>query len=257
MIKPLISSLKDGFIVSCQAQEHEPLYGSDIMAAMAAAAEAGGASAIRANTPQDISSIKNRCKLPIIGLYKKHYPDSDVYITPTLREVDQVIRAGADIVAIDSTSMTRPGNEKLDRLIAEIRKSFPDTSIMADISTFEEGAMAMQLGVDVVSTTMSGYTPYSPKLQTPDFELIGKLSALGQVPVFAEGRIWTIEECLRCYEAGAHAVVIGTAITRPQEVVRRFVTRIKTKMQVQHEEEARGNNRNAAHSYAKGNNPQE
>lgn len=227
MIPPLIAGLKKGFIVSCQALEHEPLYGSDIMAAMAAAAESGGASAIRANTPQDIAAIKRKCKIPVIGLYKKHYPDSDVYITPTLLEAGEVIRAGADIVAIDCTSMPRPRNEKLDHVIAAIRKNFPNTLIMADISTFEEGVSAMKLGVDVVSTTMSGYTPQSPKQQTPDFELIGKLAALGQTPVFAEGRIWSIEDCLRCFDAGAHAVVIGTAITRPQEVVRRFVMSIK------------------------------
>ncbi|MBD2870179.1 N-acetylmannosamine-6-phosphate 2-epimerase [Paenibacillus arenilitoris] len=231
MTRPLIASLRGGFIVSCQALENEPLHGPEMMAAMASAAEAGGASAIRANTPQDIAFIKKKCKVPVIGLYKKHYPDSDVYITPTLREVSEVVRAGADIVAIDSTAMARPGNEKLERLIAGVKENFPDTPIMADISTFDEGLEAMKLGADVVSTTMSGYTPYSPQLAGPDFELIGKLAALGRAPVFAEGRIWTVEECLRCYEAGAHAVVIGTAITRPQEIVRRFVTRLKVKAQ--------------------------
>ncbi|WP_307469278.1 N-acetylmannosamine-6-phosphate 2-epimerase [Paenibacillus harenae] len=231
MTNPIVAGLKDGFIVSCQALANEPLFGSDMMAAMAVAAEDGGAAAIRANTPQDIAVIKRRCRVPVIGLYKKHYPDSDVYITPTIREVDDVVRAGADIVAIDCTSMTRPGNERLDRLIAEIRKSFPETPIMADVSTFEEGAAAMRLGVDVVSTTLSGYTPYSPQQPSPDIALVARLAALGRAPVFAEGRIWTIEECLRCFEAGAHAVVVGTAITRPQEIVRRFVTRISTQMQ--------------------------
>ncbi|UVI31505.1 N-acetylmannosamine-6-phosphate 2-epimerase [Paenibacillus spongiae] len=226
----VIARLKNGFIVSCQALENEPLHGASIMAAMARAAEEGGAAGIRANSPADISAIKDKCSLPVIGLYKKHYPDSDVYITPTIREVSDVVSAGADMVAIDSTFMSRPRNEKLEQLIAEIRKSFPQTLIMADISTFEEGVMAMELGADVVSTTMSGYTPHSPQIATPDYELVGKLAALARVPVFAEGRIWSLEECLRCYQMGAHAVVVGTAITRPQEIVKRFVTNIQAKM---------------------------
>lgn len=232
MIHPTIAGLKDGFIVSCQALANEPLFGSDMMAAMAVAAEAGGAAAIRANTPLDIAAIKMRCTVPVIGLYKKHYPDSEVYITPTFREVQEIVRAGADVVAIDSTAMTRPGNDTLERLIADIRKSFPETPIMADVSTFEEGIAAMQLGVDVVSTTMSGYTPHSPQQSVPDIALVARLAVLGKVPVFAEGRIWTIDECVRCFEAGAHAVVVGTAITRPQEIVRRFVTRINEQLQV-------------------------
>lgn len=230
MMNPLLAQLKDGFIVSCQALDNEPLYGASIMAAMAAAAEEGGAAAIRANSPQDISAIKNKCSLPIIGLYKKHYTDSDVYITPTFREVTEVIQAGADIVAIDSTSLSRPQNEKLEHLVARVRQHFPNTLILADISTFEEGVKAMQIGAHAVSTTMSGYTPYSTQSSEPDIDLVGQLAALKRVPVFAEGRIWTIEDCIRCYESGAHAVVVGTAITRPQIVVRRYVDLIRAKV---------------------------
>lgn len=86
----------------------------------------------------------------------------------------------------------------------------------------------MELGVDIVSTTMSGYTPHSPQRPEPDVDLVRRLAALGRIPVFAEGRIWSVEDCLRCYDAGAHAVVVGTAITRPQEVVKRYVSSIRT-----------------------------
>jgi N-acylglucosamine-6-phosphate 2-epimerase len=224
----LISSLKRGLIVSCQALEEEPLFGAEHMVSMAIAAQEGGAVAIRANTPKDIAAIKKKCSLPVIGLYKKHYPGSDVYITPTIQEVKEVLEAGADFVAIDATRQMRPKGMTLKQFVDQIRNQFPASSIVADISTYEEGAAAMDLGVEVVSTTMSGYTPYSKQQQNPDIDLVSRLSALHTTPVLAEGRIWTPEQCVSCFNAGAHAVVIGTAITRPQEITRRFVNAIQT-----------------------------
>ncbi|WP_232016208.1 N-acetylmannosamine-6-phosphate 2-epimerase [Paenibacillus baekrokdamisoli] len=226
MNNSLISNLKHGLIVSCQALEQEPLYGSAKMLSMAMAAQEGGAVAIRANTPRDIAAIKSKCALPIIGLYKKHYPGSDVYITPTLLEIKEIVEAGADFVAIDATMLARPNGILLKEFIPSIRKNFPSTLIVADISTFEEGVAAMDLGVDVVSTTMSGYTPYSLQQEPPDIALVARLSALGTTPILAEGRIWTPEECVACLDAGAHAVVVGTAITRPQEITKKFVKSI-------------------------------
>ncbi|WP_199622428.1 N-acetylmannosamine-6-phosphate 2-epimerase [Paenibacillus alkalitolerans] len=223
----IIRSLKNGFIVSCQALEGEPLYGSSFMAALAVAAEQGGATAIRANSPQDIAAIKSVCSLPVIGLYKKTYPGYDVYITPTIREVSEVAAAGADLVAIDCTRMSRPDGETLEQLITSVRKRFPSIPIVADISTFEEGVQSMDLGADLISTTMSGYTPYSRQHPDPDIELVRRLSELKRQPVLAEGRIWTIEQCMKCYEAGAYAVVVGTAITRPQHIVKRYVEHIR------------------------------
>lgn len=227
MSKGIIPSLKNGFVVSCQALENEPLYGSSVMAAMAAAAEQGGAAAIRANTPQDIAAIKKACSLPVIGLYKKSYLDCDIYITPTMKEVTEVVEAGAEIVAIDFTQMPRPAGESLEDLIAAVREKFPSVLIVADISTFEEGVIAMDLGADLVSTTLSGYTPYSKQQEEPDIELVKRLADLKRTPVLAEGRIWTIEQCIQCYQAGAHAVVVGTAITRPQVIVKRYVDTIR------------------------------
>jgi N-acylglucosamine-6-phosphate 2-epimerase len=222
----LISNLKHGLIVSCQALEQEPLYGSDVMLSMAMAAQQGGAVGIRANTPKDIAAIKSKCSLPVIGLYKKHYPDSDVYITPTLLEVKEIVEAGADLVAIDATMLARPNGILLEEFVFSIRNNFPDTLLVADISTYEEGVVAMDLGVDLVSTTMSGYTPHSLQQELPDIALVARLSSIGKTPVLAEGRIWTPEQCVACMEAGAHAVVVGTAITRPQEITKRFVKSI-------------------------------
>jgi N-acylglucosamine-6-phosphate 2-epimerase len=227
MIKEIVEAFKNGCIVSCQALEDEPLFGSVYMSAMAAAAEMGGAVGIRANTPEDIAAIKKSCSLPVIGLYKYVYPGYDVYITPTMNEVRQVVHAGADLVAIDATQMSRPMGSTLSELVYSIRDEFPKTLIVADVSTFDEGVIAMDLGVDIVSTTMSGYTPYSVQNEIPDVTLIKQLSALKRTPVMAEGRIWTLDDCMQCINAGAHAVVIGTAITRPQEITKRFVNAIQ------------------------------
>ncbi|WP_054027861.1 N-acetylmannosamine-6-phosphate 2-epimerase [Bacillus sp. FJAT-28004] len=227
MKQKLISDLKDGFILSCQALPNEPLYGSRNMAAMAVAAEEGGAAAIRANTPEDIREMKRKCSLPIIGLFKKHYEDSAIYITPTMDEVTEIVEAGANFVAVDCTRLPRPGNQSLDDLISQIRTTFPQIPIVADVSIYEEGVNAISLGVDLVSTTMSGYTPHSPQQDAPDIELVRKLARLGKVPVLAEGRLWNIEQCLNSFDVGAYAVVVGTAITRPQEIVKRYVQNIR------------------------------
>ncbi|XID92631.1 N-acetylmannosamine-6-phosphate 2-epimerase [Paenibacillaceae bacterium WGS1546] len=228
MTQKIIEQIAQGLIVSCQALIDEPLYGPEHMAVMAVAAAEGGAAAIRANTPQDVRAIKQKCGLPIIGLYKKQYPDSDVYITPTLLEAKEIADAGAEFVAVDATSLTRPNSQSLEDFIASIRESCPQVGIVADVSTFEEGVAAMKLGVDLISTTLSGYTPHSSQQKEPDIELVRRLAALREVPVLAEGRIWTAEECAACLQAGAHAVVVGTAITRPQEITRRFVDAIRS-----------------------------
>lgn len=222
-IRDMIDRLRHGIIVSCQALEHEPMYGSHHMAAMAAAAEQGGAVGIRANTPADIAAIKERCALPVMGIYKREYPDSGVFITPTFREAKQVADAGAELIAIDATLRRRPGGQTLRELVQAIRDYNPRIGIVADVSTFEEGVNAMELGVDLVSTTLSGYTPDSTYQDGPDIGLVRRLSALGGTPIVAEGRIWTADDCRQCKEAGAYAIVIGTAITRPREITGRFV----------------------------------
>lgn len=211
-----------GLIVSCQALKDEPLYGSETMAKMAIAAKEGGAIGIRANYAEDIRAIKRAVDLPVIGLVKREYGDSDVYITPTLKEVEEVVDGGAEVVAIDATDVLNPGGKTTSEFIKEIKESF-DIMVLADISTYEEAIKAQEAGADFVSTTMSGYTPYSPQLKGPDFELMERLSKDLEIPVFGEGRIWTPREAVKALELGVHAVIVGTAITRPHKITRRFV----------------------------------
>lgn len=223
----IIERLKGGLIVSCQALEDEPLHSSMIMARMAYAAKLGGAVGIRANSYEDIVEIKKAVDLPILGIVKRNYDDSEVYITPTIREIDELVLAGTDIIAIDATNRLRPNGKTLGDFVREIRGKYKDIILMGDISNFEEGIKAFELGFDLVSTTMSGYTSYSKCVETPDFELIEKLAKSVQIPVIAEGKIWVREEAVQALKLGAYAVVVGTAITRPMEITKRFVEAIR------------------------------
>lgn len=220
-IKNILNSIHKRLVVSCQALEGEPLNSSVIMGKMARAAEMGGAVAIRANGVQDIRSIKNSVHLPVIGLIKQQYDDSDVYITPTKREVSLLLEANADMIALDATRRQRPNNEQLQDLIHQIKKG--GAFVMADVSTLHEGLLAEKLGADCVSTTLSGYTSYSRQLEGPDFTLIRELKEVLSIPVIAEGRISSPEEAKQALEAGAFSVVVGSAITRPQDITKRFV----------------------------------
>jgi N-acylglucosamine-6-phosphate 2-epimerase len=222
----VLAELKGKLVVSCQALLGEPLYGSDIMAKMALAAMLGGASGIRANSVEDIIEIKKQVNLPIIGIIKKDYEDSEVYITPTIKEVEELCSIGIDIIAVDFTNRVRPKGQTLEAFVKEIKERFPQQIIMADISTVDEGIMAEALGADLVSTTLSGYTSYSPRLEGPDYELVKKLSTMLKIPVMAEGRIHSPEEAKRLLECGAYALIIGGAITRPLEITKRFINKI-------------------------------
>lgn len=221
----ILKTIHKGLIVSCQALHDEPLYGSHIMAKMAIAARDGGAVGIRANYADDIKAIKEVVDLPLIGLVKRDYPDSDAYITPTMKEVEEVVNAGADIVAIDATDVPKPYGKTTEELISDIRDKF-DIIILADVSTYEEAVKAEEAGAHMVSTTLSGYTPHSPQLEGPDFDLIEKAARDLDIPVIGEGRIWVPEEAKQALDLGAYAVVVGSAITRPREITRRFVSKI-------------------------------
>ncbi|MCC3371597.1 N-acetylmannosamine-6-phosphate 2-epimerase [Cohnella sp. REN36] len=226
MSKPIdLESFKGGMVVSCQAYPGDATYGSEMMVRFALAALAGGATAIRANSPPDIAAIRRAVQVPLIGLWKRVYPDSDVYITATLSDAKAVVAAGADIVAMDATKRRRPGGERLADIVAALRRE-TDALLMADVSTLEEGVQAERLGFDIVSTTLSGYTPYSPQTSDPDFALIQALSRSVRVPVFAEGRFHTPEQARRALESGAQTVVVGTALTRPHVMTRKFVDEI-------------------------------
>ena len=208
--------------MSCQAQPGNPLYGPTFMAAMAKAAEQGGAVALRANGPEDIRAIKEVSGLPMIGLLKLELPNFEPYITPTLESARAIADAGADLIAVDATSRTHPeGKDFLARVKAELKRP-----IFADIATFEEGVAAAEAGAAYVSTTLSGYTSYTERTDTPDFDLLRELVDAVDIPVVAEGRFWTPEQVERAFDLGAHAVVIGTAITNPVEITKRFVSAV-------------------------------
>jgi len=211
-------------IVSCQALEDEPLHSSYIMAKMALAASQGGASGIRANSVADIRAIKEEVDLPIIGIIKREYADSDVVITPTLKEVRALYAEGVDVIAFDSTYRIRPNNRTFEEFIKDIKEQFPDQKIMADVSTVYEAKIAESYGVDFVATTLVSYTPYT-KGDDP-FRVLENIIASINTPVIAEGNIDTPQKAKRAIELGAFAVVVGSAITRPQYITEKFSRKI-------------------------------
>ncbi|MFT9599933.1 N-acetylmannosamine-6-phosphate 2-epimerase [Mesobacillus sp.] len=221
----MLKEIRNGLVVSCQALEDEPLHSSFIMGRMALAAEQGGALGIRANTAVDIDEIKKSVKLPVIGIVKRDFPDSEVYITPTINEVDELVRAGTEMIAIDGTSRTRPGGINLQTFFSEVKSKYPSKLLMADVSTVNEALFAEQLGFDCVSTTLVGYTKETAgqKLYENDFQVLKEMVTKVKVPVIAEGNVLTPEMARRCLEIGAHAVVVGGAITRPQTITKRFL----------------------------------
>lgn len=219
----ILNKIHSGLIVSCQALPDEPLHSSFIMSKMAKAAYLGGAVGIRANTVEDITEIKKEVSLPIIGIIKKVYSDSPCYITPTLNEVDSLVKCGVDIIAIDATKRVHPFAASLEELFKEVRKKYPDMLFMADTSCFEEGLNAEKIGFDLVGTTLSGYTDYTKGRTLPDFELIKKYAQNLNIPVIAEGGISTPEQLKEAFSCGAFAAVVGGAITRPLEITRKFV----------------------------------
>lgn len=219
----ILRKIKDGLIVSCQALSTEPLYDSYIMSKMAYAAMLGGAVGIRANTIVDIKAIKEVVDLPIIGIIKEVYDDSEVYISPTMKEIDALVEAGCEIIATDATKRVRPNGKSFEEFFTEVRKKYPNQLFMADTSCFEEGKLAAELGCDLIGTTMAGYTPYTKGRMLPDVELIKKYSTELSNPIIAEGGIWSPQDLLNVYEAGAYSAVCGTAITRPMDITKRFV----------------------------------
>ena len=219
-----VESLKGKLIVSCQALPHEPLHSSFIMGRMALAAKEGGAYGIRANTKEDIAEIQTQVDLPVIGIVKRDYEDSKVYITPTMREINELMEVRPDIIALDATHSLRPGGRTLDEFYREIRKSYPEQLLMADCSTVEEALFADQLGFDFIGTTLVGYTDQSRdlKIESNDFEIIRQIVAKVKHRVIAEGNINTPEKAKRVIELGAFSVVVGSIITRPQLITKSF-----------------------------------
>lgn len=227
MDERILDTIRGGLIVSCQALENEPLHSSYIMQRMAVAAMYGGAVGIRANSVSDILEIRKEVKLPVIGIIKRVYDDSDVYITPSMKEVDELMTVRPEIIALDATKRMRPGKRSLEDFFAEVRAKYPEQIFMADCSTLEEGLNAAKIGFDILGTTLSGYTSYSKGSELPNMELIQQLVKSGEKPVIAEGGIWTPEQLKHILGTGVLAAVVGTAITRPMEITKRFVNAIE------------------------------
>jgi N-acylglucosamine-6-phosphate 2-epimerase len=218
-----VNVLKNKIIVSVQAMPDEPLYKEDCMIAMMQSVVTGGAGALRVAGVRDVKNAK-KFNLPVIGITKPDKLPENwqevVYITPNLEDVNNLIEAGADIIAFDGTSRER--ETPLEEIIKCIKSA--NRLSMADISTFEEGLNCEKLGVDIISTTLSGYTSYSlTNSDEPDFELLEKLVKNTNIPVILEGRIWEPSQVKKAFELGAHSVVIGSAITRPQLITKRFI----------------------------------
>jgi N-acylglucosamine-6-phosphate 2-epimerase len=214
---------KGALVVSCQARADNPLHGPVHMAAMACAAEAGGARGIRANGADDIAAIRAVTALPIIGIAKVWDDRFPVYITPGFAQAAEIARAGAGIIGLDATLRPRDG-EPVERLIGRIRSEL-GREVFADIATLEEGRAAHAAGATYVATTLSGYTEEtaSRRATGPDLDLLSALVAELPVPIVAEGRFDTPDLVAEAFKRGAYAVVVGTAITNPREITKKFV----------------------------------
>lgn len=226
MRQEVAAKIKGGLIVSCQALPTEPLYSSYIMGRMAYAAMEGGAVGIRANTPQDIAEIKKTVDLPVIGLYKVVTEGSDVYITPTMAEIDALMEVGPEIIALDATDRKRANGMTISEFFPQVREKYPDMLFMADCSTYEDAVRAQELGFDFAGTTLCGYTKETEGTEIPCYEMLRKMCGNLKIPVIAEGGIWERGQLQEAFACGIHAAVVGTAITRPRDITRRFVNAI-------------------------------
>lgn len=218
----VLEKIKHKLIVSCQARPGWAMYGADIMVAFAKAAEEGGAAGIRATGVDNITKIKEKVNLPIIGI-NKQFSDYPVYITPTYQSAKDILDCGIEIIALDATPRQRPNDEKVEDIVRKIRENYPDVLIMGEISTLQEAKDILPLNFDLISTTLSGYTKESENVTSVNLELIKQITKITDTPIIAEGKIKTEEEAAEAIKAGALAVVVGTSITRPEIITSRYV----------------------------------
>lgn len=223
--KALLESMKNGLIVSCQVQKDDPIYTEDIVVKMAEAAKWAGAVGIRANSPEQIRAIKEKVDLPMIGLWKVWHDDTDVFITPTMKEVRAVYEAGAEIIALDCTAQITHEKTVAWDLIKEVKKELPDAIIFADVSNYEEARRAIDNGSDIVAPTLYGYTKETMHIEGADYRMFAKMCRdfKDEAYVMMEGHLYTPEDAMKCIYLGAHSVVVGSAITRPHLTAKRFV----------------------------------
>lgn len=222
----ILEAMKGGLIVSCQVQKDDPIYSDDIVVLMAKAAKWAGAKGIRANSPEQIKQIKEAVPdLPVIGLYKVWHDDTDVFITPTMKEIKEVWEAGAEIIALDCTKQkTHEGTIAWD-LLPQAKKEIPEALFFADVSNYEEAKHAVEMGADIVGPTLYGYTEETKDIESPDLREFARMCRDFGDDVFMimEGHIYSPEDAMKCMYLGADAVVVGSAITRPHLIAKRFV----------------------------------
>jgi N-acylglucosamine-6-phosphate 2-epimerase len=231
MMNEIFNSLKNGLIVSCQAEVNDPFNSPETLTLFAKAAVMGGAVGIRSEGIEKLKAILAEVKAPVIGLLKSKFEDGFVRITGSFNEVEKLNNIGCRIIAVDGTFRKREGMRGPE-FISEIKKKF-DCSIMADISTYAEGTACADFGADCVSSTLSGYTPDTKfyPMDKPDFEIIEKLAKDLSIPVIAEGRINRPEYATGMIIRGAWCVVVGSAITRPRIITNWYVDAINTGLQ--------------------------
>lgn len=223
-----IDLLRQGLVVSCQAGPESPLNSPNMIAALAKSSEMGGAIGFRVDRPENVAEVRRISTLPIIGINKIHTPGFELFITPTFASAEAVVAAGANLVAIEATCLPRPNGETFKEIVEKVHKQL-NVPVMADIGTLEHAIKALEDDADIIATTMATSEPYGKPENGPAIHLVRTLVKMTDRPIIVEGQVWTIEDLRACFDAGAHAVVIGSAITVPQFITERFVSAIPGK----------------------------
>lgn len=229
--KTFINYINKKLIISVQGVDKEPTNNADFLAIMAKAVVEGGAEVLRCSQIEHISAIQKMVgsEVPIIGLIKKHFDNSEIYITPTVEEVDALAKLKVNAIALDATFRKRPGDLTTSELVEYIHQNYPDIAVMADCATLDEVIKADEIGFDIVSTTLRGYTSDTNNQSNTDndFAFLKEVANLKLKSVFiAEGGIWTPKDAARAL-AISDAVVVGSAITRPHQIAAKFFSEVK------------------------------